>query len=274
MTLRKLFAVLGTIICLENVAAQQKANIHIDAAKMGSRISPALHGIFFEEISHAGEGGIYAELIQNRGFEESRLPAGTSLVDGFIVPERTPHFSMPNNGVSDWKMEWPIKSQWPAWSLKTSGQCDVALSLTKALPLNNATPQSLQVDIKQFDPNGKAELMNEGFWGINAVAGDEYFLNFYTRADAKYKGGITVSLQSPDGKIIAVHSFKKIQTATWTKYSCTLKPSETVSNAKFVLSFDSNGTVWVDFVSLFPAKTFKNRRNGLRNDLAQYIADL
>ena len=65
---------------------QQQATINIDVAKQGSRISPTLHGIFFEEISHAGEGGMYAEMIQNRGFEETRIPAGTTLQNGFLVP--------------------------------------------------------------------------------------------------------------------------------------------------------------------------------------------
>ena len=110
---------------------QQTATITIDANKLGATVSPMLHGIFFEEISHGGEGGLYAELIQNRGFEESRLPLATTYQDGFIVPNRTPHFSIPNNGVSDWKMKWELTSKWPAWSLQTSGLADISLALTQ-----------------------------------------------------------------------------------------------------------------------------------------------
>jgi hypothetical protein len=32
-------------------------------------ISPDLFGIFFEDINYAADGGLYAELIQNRSFE-------------------------------------------------------------------------------------------------------------------------------------------------------------------------------------------------------------
>jgi len=32
------------------------------------RISPTLYGVFFEEINHAGDGGLYAELVRNRNF--------------------------------------------------------------------------------------------------------------------------------------------------------------------------------------------------------------
>src|SRR4051794_28817394 len=109
---------IGLYACLQ-LPAQNQATITVDLDKPGNHVSPTLHGIFFEEISHGGEGGLYGELIQNRGFEESRLPPATTLQNGFIVPERTPHFSLPGNRASDWKMRWELKSQWPAWSLQT-----------------------------------------------------------------------------------------------------------------------------------------------------------
>lgn len=42
----------------------------IDAAKRGPQTSPYQYGLFFEEINHAGEGGLYAELVRNRNFAE------------------------------------------------------------------------------------------------------------------------------------------------------------------------------------------------------------
>src|SRR5258708_28757248 len=133
-------------ICLYSFAglpAQNQVTVTVDVDKPGSPVSPTLHGIFFEEISHGGEGGLYGELIQNRGFEESRLPPATTLVNGFIVPQRGPHFSLPNNRASDWKMRWTLESQWPAWSLQNSEKSDIGLSLTQENPLNDATPNSL-----------------------------------------------------------------------------------------------------------------------------------
>ena len=267
---------LFTVIVCHHVLAfsQNKATITIDAAKLESNVSPDLHGIFFEEISHGGEGGLYGELIQNRGFEESRLPLATKLVDSFIVPNRTPHFMIPNNGISDWKMEWPVKSQWPSWSLQTSGSSSIALALTQQTPLNNATPNSLQVTVNKLDPKANNNLVNEGFWGINTIKDDVYKLSFFARTDKFFKGPITASLQSETGIILATYTFASVSSASWKKYSCQLLAKQSHSNAKFVLSFGSTGTVWLDMVSLFPAKTFMNRPNGLRLDLAQYIADL
>ena len=44
--------------------------VDIDCAHPGASVSPRLYGIFFEEINHAGDGGLYAELVQNRSFED------------------------------------------------------------------------------------------------------------------------------------------------------------------------------------------------------------
>ncbi|TKK65304.1 hypothetical protein FC093_20310 [Ilyomonas limi] len=261
------------LVTTSSLFAQQKATITIDASKPGNPVSPTLHGVFFEEISHGGEGGLYAELIQNRGFEEANIPPGMTLTDGFIVPPRTPHFSMPNNGVSDWKMEWPIKSDYPAWSYKAAGSAALQVSRTAINPLNNATPHSLQVDISNADNNNTASIINEGFWGINVVAGDSYKLNFYVRSN-EYNGSITAMLQSEDGSTLASHTFTSANNTNWKRYSATLKANKGDKKATFVLLFNAPGTVWLDHVSLFPSKTFKNRPNGLRQDLAQYIADL
>ena len=67
---------LSTLLFTASVAAMaQEAPITVDLSKKGAMVSPNLYGIFFEEISHAGDGGLYAELVENRGFEEHVLPS-------------------------------------------------------------------------------------------------------------------------------------------------------------------------------------------------------
>jgi len=268
------FAACGAESVLAQPQASSQSAIRIDPGMEGARISPDLHGIFFEEISHAGEGGLYAELIQNRGFEDVRLPQGTTLQNGYVVPERTPHFMMRPGKASDWKMAWPVKSSWPAWTSRSTGKAVMQLSLTEDHPLNNATPHSLKVEVTEKDGPGKADLVNDGFWGINAVAGEEYALSFYVRNPGAYKGALTASLQSKDGAVLASHVFTTIRKGEWTKYTCVLRAGKSDPRAQFVFSFGSDGALWLDFVSLFPERTFKGRANGLRADLAQYIADL
>ena len=269
----KILLTLPFLFLIIQTSGQQQAVISVDASKHGASVQPSLHGIFFEEISHGGEGGLYGELIQNRGFEESRLPPATTLVNGFIVPEKGPHFSLPNNRASDWKMRWDIKSQWPSWSLEKSANAEINLALVQEKPLNAATPNSLEVTINKLETDGKNNLVNEGFWGINTVKGETYNLSFYAHTD-KYKGPLSVSLQSSSGNVLTSYTFKGIAESDWKKYSCKLVAKESDPKAKFVISFGGTGTIWFDFVSLFPAKTFKKRPNGMRADLAQYLADL
>src|SRR4029079_4473287 len=60
----------------------------------------------------------------------------------------------------------------------------------------------------------------------------------------------------------------------WKQFRATLKGTQTNGKARLVITTGAPGTFWLDFVSLFPAKTWKDRPNGLRPDIAQMIADL
>src|SRR6185436_8828727 len=44
--------------------------VSIDCSRPLHEVPATLFGIFFEEINHAGDGGLYAELLRNRAFEE------------------------------------------------------------------------------------------------------------------------------------------------------------------------------------------------------------
>lgn len=254
------------------VVQAQHPTVTVDVAQPTARVSPTLHGIFFEEISHGGEGGLYAELIQNRGFEESKIPEGCTLDSGFIIPPRTPHFAA--HRVVDWKMPFEAKSDYPAWSLVTQGAAAATASLDLTQPLHTETPRSLRVDITRMGARqqDRVQVINEGFWGIKVEQNESYVLNFYARA-ASYTGTMTASLVRPDGTVLATHTFAKPGKG-WTKYTATLVATATDHHARFQLSFSAKGTVWLDFVSLFPTKTFKNRPNGMRADLAHYLAAL
>ena len=53
------------------LTANAQVKINVDVANPGVKVSPNLYGIFFEDINHAADGGLYAELISNRSFEDS-----------------------------------------------------------------------------------------------------------------------------------------------------------------------------------------------------------
>ena len=248
----------------------QKATISIQADQLGAKVSPTLHGAFFEEISHGGEGGLYAELIQNRGLEDSQIPLGDTVKEGKLLPPKTPHYSMGNGQVADWWMPWTVSSDFPAWSAVNSSCVDLRLSDLHSL--NSATPHNLQIIIKK--DNANAGVQNAGFWGINMQRGETYLLQFYIYSDGYYSGNVQASIVSQEGKKIIFKTFPISRKKGWVKYSAEMTASETDTKAHFEMTFDQKGILQLDFVSLFPKHTFKNRRNGLRADLAQKIADL
>lgn len=42
---------------------------HVDLASKGAKLSKELDGTFIEDINYAADGGLYAELVQNRRYQ-------------------------------------------------------------------------------------------------------------------------------------------------------------------------------------------------------------
>jgi hypothetical protein len=59
------------------------------------------------------------------------------------------------------------------------------------------------------------------------------------------------------------------QSGDWKKYTVTLTATQNDDSASLVIVAKAKGKIALDMISLFPQKTFKNRSNGLRADLAQ-----
>ena len=84
------------------------ASVRVNVQDEKNPVSPTLHGIFMEEISHAFDGGIYAELIMNRSFEEGVLPPGMKLVKQPDGRQKMELEKLPAGVPEDkWPMPWP-----------------------------------------------------------------------------------------------------------------------------------------------------------------------
>ena len=64
----------GLLFC-HRATGQTDVIIRINMAHPGYELSQDMYGIFFEDINHASDGWLYAELIQNRDFEYNCAPA-------------------------------------------------------------------------------------------------------------------------------------------------------------------------------------------------------
>lgn len=206
----------------------------------GKPISSDLVGIFFEDLSYAADGGLYAELIQNRSFDYSS----------------TDHVG--------WT---PLTG----WELVQRGGGQGSIAVETAQPLNPINTSYAALTVEK--PGGGVGLQNEGFNGIPVKAGDRYDISLFTRQIAGAAFPLTVRLESKGGALLA-EGHMPAPTADWKKVSNVLTPTATDADARLVVLAGGPGKVAIDMVSLFPEKTFHNRSNGLRPDLAQVIADL
>ena len=83
--IRLLAVVLAAGFAFPTPAAETKAAIKVQVDRPGIKVSPTLWGIFYEEINCSGDGGLYAELVRNRSFEDADRPEGwTGVADARI----------------------------------------------------------------------------------------------------------------------------------------------------------------------------------------------
>ncbi|KAG5043182.1 hypothetical protein JHK87_007097 [Glycine soja] len=150
-------------------ANQTSTTLVVDASKSGRQIPDTLFGIFFEEINHAGAGGLWAELVNNRGFE-----AGGTQVPSNIAP-------------------WTIVGQESAILLQTE--------LSSCFERNKV---ALRMDVLCDNcPSDGVGVSNPGFWGMEALDGIEF-----ARGEATSKwGSLRASMGHPkpfDLKYVAI----------------------------------------------------------------------
>lgn len=121
-------------------------------------------------------------------------------------------------------------------------------------------------------------LENEGFFGVSAEKGKEYRLSLWGRAEGADSARIRVEIADPasmgETHVLAKADIR-VAPGDWRKYEVTLKPSRTVEKGRLrIFLVHPDRTVDLEHISLMPADTWKGRRNGLRADLAQKLADL
>jgi alpha-N-arabinofuranosidase len=222
-----------------NVVAQTSNEKTIERSK---KISPDLFGLFFEDINYAADGGLYAELVQNRSFE-------------YNPTERR---------------EW---NPFSYWEYVTPGFSYGTISIETSSPIHPNNPHYIVLNIEHVGSGGGVGIKNYGFNGMVIKAGEKYNLSLFARQLSQQPISLAVSLQDSSGKILAEKTFST-SSIDWKKYTTSFIPNISSDNASLVILATNEGKLSLDVVSLFPEKTFKNRPNGLRADLAQMLADM
>ncbi len=255
----------GLVWLLATVGTQaQPSVVTVDVKSHGADIAKTMYGVFFEEINHAGDGGLYAELVQNRSFEEATMLPGYTVEKGnrLVSPLGTNHLTGAHYTKSHPWCSEPVRG----WHLSDTSCATMALDTTEH---RFATaPTSLHLTA-----TGSVSLVNEGYWGMGIHKGGQYKLRVIVRAKAGYETPITARIVSEKGKTLA-RTTLPINGSDWNDQTLTLTASDTDFKASLWLDLPVAGQVWLDYVSLFPTDTYRGRENGMRRDVAEVLTGL
>lgn len=222
--------------------------------------TPDLYGLFFEDISHAGDGGLYPEMIRNRSFEDSLLPDGCVTNDGgktFVSPTGWIDEFNNGEGMHEWVERGNIEATpVPAWYTKGA-----SFSLSEDT-LNEHRRRSLYVS---FDKGG--QIYNIGYAGVPQEAGKDYHFYMFAKTDDT-ELELKVYVKSAKGQTES--SVIKIFGEDWNRYDVTFTAIDTTGDANFVLEAPMGGSCTIGFTSLMPVDTYKG--HGLRKDLVEKLA--
>lgn len=222
--------------------------LQLAAQPSGKPISENLVGIFFEDLNYAADGGLYAEMVQNRSFEYTPSDVNWG---------KNPH----NN--------WYY---FTSWGLVRDHAAIAAISLETNNPVHPNNPHYLVFNALTRGKKGVG-LRNEGYDGMVIRKGEEYDFSVFLRLMSEKVIPVKIQLTDEKKQVLAEAEITA-RSKDWHKYTAVLTPTADADTASLVILFQQEGKIAVDMVSLFPKNTFKNRPNGLRKDLAQAIADL
>lgn len=218
-------------------------------------ISKGMFGLFFEDINYAADGGLYAELIENRSFEAK---------EGFGNPGT--FYTVDDFGY--------------AWSPVSSSKNMPRMQYVSGAPLSVNNPHYLRLTTTEANQG----FANKAYDGIFLAKGRKVNVVFYARA-VRYAGDfivsikkdndivastklecksaipfkcfsdLTVEFDDDDEQRIAIRKMdktNKVPASEWVKYECTLTLDKDAQGAQFAIELTNNGVVEFDFISVIP----------------------
>ena len=203
--------------------------------KIAKNITKDMVGLFFEDINCAADGGLYAEMLENRSFEAIKTK-GTGR--NYVMAEDNLY----------------------AWG--STDQKSQNLEISMNMPVSEKNPHYLRFT---------AEKPGEGFYnkayeGISLTKGQKYNLSFYAR-EVFYKEGEVQILITKDGKTYAETTvglkfitepdgynqmIGKCESKEWHLYKAQLTAQDDVHGARFEMHLTKEGSYEFDLISLIP----------------------
>jgi alpha-L-arabinofuranosidase len=238
-------ALVGTPVPASDAGAASDYTLRVDPARGGPEISDTMYGIFLEDINRAADGGLYAELVENRSFEYDRV---------------------------DDQSFTPMTAWTPAGVAGGTGTAEV---VDDAERLNERNRRYLRLTLGGGGGNAAFGVTNAGYFtGIPVKAGERYDFSVWARTDRAAGTPLTVTLADSSGTALAEPQRVGVEGDDWTRYTATFTASASSTTGRLTVAAGGAGVLRLDMVSLFPRDTFMNRPNGLRRDVAEKVATL
>lgn len=237
------------------------SSITIDAEGPRTAVNADLYGLSVEEINQAIDGGLYAELIRNRSFEEGVPPLNCPY-------DRVRNVLITPNG---WSVPFVRPDSVPGWRPLSAGS--YLWPDNKEL-INDKNKRSLLISAYVTADAPRAGAVAEGYRGISIRKGEKYRLSLFAKGGSAVPKTLQIALEDSAAGRRVSDVFRLAPAYQWARYRHTFTASEDMDNAVLTLWTDTSALFWVDVVSLFPEKTWKARAGGQRADLMEMIAAL
>ena len=206
---------------------------------MEKTINKGMFGLFFEDINYGLDGGLHAEMLENRSFE--------------FVEGRGYKFNY-----------YQLESYLYGWNAFSDGT--VKLSISTKDSLNEINPHYLVAE----GADTKSSFYNKAYDGIFLDAGKSANISFYAKTDSR--NTVCISIFSKDRNIeICSSEIITIESNEWKKYKTSVKTDESIREGIFVVTLCNQGEVCFDQFRMYPEDAVLGL---FRKDLVELLKEL
>ena len=255
--MKKLLVIIAMLSMNAMMLQAQQLTLRLDKAE--TQVSPMLYGLMTEEINYAYEGGLYTQLVPNPSFTDMFNPRG-----GRRGGRPNPNAPRLTVRPDRWQLSDTLK---------------VRVRQNRQDGINEAITTSL---IANFEQAGLA-LVSEGYWGFPIRKNTTFKGALYVKQptarnqeNATPLTSLTIALKSADGNTTYAETKVNGFSNEWKKFDYQLTIPDTQAETKdarlFIIANEA-GSIELTRVTLF-APSFKNRKNGLRIDLMEMMAEM
>ncbi|KAK7301046.1 hypothetical protein RJT34_11902 [Clitoria ternatea] len=216
------------------------STLAVDASCWLRKIPDTFLGAFIEEINHAGAGGIWAELVSNRGFEAGNITNTHSDISPWSIIGNETFISVSTNAKSCFRRN--------------------KIALHMAVHCGDQQPC----------PSSGVGISNPGYWGMNIEKGKKYKVIYHVSTTGNID--LQISFTGVDVVIEASNTTHVYKHGTWRRVETILEAKSTNHNSSLHITTTTNGAYLLDQVSVMPLDTYMG--HGFRNDLFQMVANL